>query len=597
MSGPSDLARLTETIDTANELLLSEEIKMLDVGGGVMRPTNAKAIADLAAQMSGAMIYLTTEAGILGTVSGGYFSVVSAESDEYLILYRNNSGVAAEVKRYPSDIAISGMNELIEKDDSTRCNFADENGFYLGAWIGAGGLGAERLDAAGLLFEKTDDDGVFVVGEDGFLIQDLSSPGDGSNDQAPTLSAALDNQYKTDVMHLLVDGQSLSRGAYNTPISVTQPYSNVMLAGGVLARAGEAGYSATSFTPLVEALVGSEGETPSSGMANEMVRRIVASGAPSASWVFCASAPGVGGANIEALSAGGRTGAFEKEVQLIRDTADLCATLGKSYSVWAHYWLQGEGDYSALSNNYLSEYYEQSLVKRYRQLNEKIVSITGQQFQPYVFTYQSANNRGAGRNHMNVAQAQWRVSRSHPNFALAAPAYIAPVGGDYLHLTSEGSWLMGAYAARAAHVTMYRRAGKWRPLEPISVDWQGAYVDIEFHVPCGPLVLDTALTATTPNFGFDLWFGEAVLNLITSVTVSGPRTIRLALSAPAPAGAMLSYALGRPGDPQQAGPVTGPRGNLRDSHGIYDKATSPAGVTHDLHNACVQFTYNRQFGF
>ena len=47
MSGADDLARLRVTIDTADELFLSEEPKMVDVGGGVMRPTNAKVLADL----------------------------------------------------------------------------------------------------------------------------------------------------------------------------------------------------------------------------------------------------------------------------------------------------------------------------------------------------------------------------------------------------------------------------------------------------------------------------------------------------------------------------------------------------------------------
>lgn len=102
MSGPSDLARLTVTIDTANELLLTDEVKMMDVGGGVMRPTNAKVLADLATQMNGAQIYNSIALGLAGTVQGSYFSVLSTASDEYLILYRNIAGAATEVKRYPS---------------------------------------------------------------------------------------------------------------------------------------------------------------------------------------------------------------------------------------------------------------------------------------------------------------------------------------------------------------------------------------------------------------------------------------------------------------------------------------------------------------
>lgn len=114
MTVASELARLTQTIDSANELFLSDQIKMMDVGDGVMRPTNAKAVADLATQMSGAMIYLSTSLGLEGTVSGGYFTVPSVEEDEYLILYRNNAGVAVEVDRYPNRAAIEKVSSLIQ---------------------------------------------------------------------------------------------------------------------------------------------------------------------------------------------------------------------------------------------------------------------------------------------------------------------------------------------------------------------------------------------------------------------------------------------------------------------------------------------------
>lgn len=130
MSGAEDLARLTQTIDTANELFLSEEIKMVDVGGGVQRPTNAKVLADLSTQMSGAIIYTTTALGVAGTPSQGYFSVLSSLSDEYVILYRNNAGVAVEVKRYPNDLALKNMQSLVRRSDQPAdyFNITDEEG-------------------------------------------------------------------------------------------------------------------------------------------------------------------------------------------------------------------------------------------------------------------------------------------------------------------------------------------------------------------------------------------------------------------------------------------------------------------------------------
>ncbi len=114
MSGPEDLARLTVTIDAANELFLSEVPKMMDVGGGVMRPTNAKVLADLSTQMSGALIYTTVELGLVGTVAGGHFSVLAPDDAEYLILYRNAAGAAVEVKRYPSSLGLKQVTDLVQ---------------------------------------------------------------------------------------------------------------------------------------------------------------------------------------------------------------------------------------------------------------------------------------------------------------------------------------------------------------------------------------------------------------------------------------------------------------------------------------------------
>lgn len=55
-----------------------------------------------AAQLS-AGVYADTAAGLAATTEGDYFSVPSASSDEYLILFRHDAGlVANEVKRYPA---------------------------------------------------------------------------------------------------------------------------------------------------------------------------------------------------------------------------------------------------------------------------------------------------------------------------------------------------------------------------------------------------------------------------------------------------------------------------------------------------------------
>src|SRR5690625_2620710 len=75
-----------------------------------------------AAQLN-AHIYPSTAAGLAATTDGDYFSVPSEDDDEYLILYRNDSGSATEVQRYPSAAAVE--NEAIARQEADQ-NLQDD---------------------------------------------------------------------------------------------------------------------------------------------------------------------------------------------------------------------------------------------------------------------------------------------------------------------------------------------------------------------------------------------------------------------------------------------------------------------------------------
>lgn len=77
-----------------------------------------------AAQASGD-IYVDTTAGLAATTNGQYFSVPSVDSNEYLILYKNNAGVALEVKRYPSSDAVVAIDGRLSIAESTLAPVAD----------------------------------------------------------------------------------------------------------------------------------------------------------------------------------------------------------------------------------------------------------------------------------------------------------------------------------------------------------------------------------------------------------------------------------------------------------------------------------------
>lgn len=67
-----------------------------------------------AAQLA-AKVYTTVDAGLAATAVNGYFSVVATDNKEFLILYKNNSGVELEVKRYPSALIV-GATRLTSGD-------------------------------------------------------------------------------------------------------------------------------------------------------------------------------------------------------------------------------------------------------------------------------------------------------------------------------------------------------------------------------------------------------------------------------------------------------------------------------------------------
>lgn len=118
MSGQETIQELDRIVGTTNELLLSPEVKMMDVGGGVMRPTNAMVMANLAIQLGGAMPYTSVELGLAGTVDGTNFSVLSSAEDEYVNVYRNVNGEALYIDSYPNSEKVRALSSAVEDVDS-----------------------------------------------------------------------------------------------------------------------------------------------------------------------------------------------------------------------------------------------------------------------------------------------------------------------------------------------------------------------------------------------------------------------------------------------------------------------------------------------
>ncbi|SEJ69571.1 hypothetical protein SAMN04244572_04932, partial [Azotobacter beijerinckii] len=89
-----------EAIASAESATDSKNSSIESADAATLAKVAAEAARD-AARFSG-QIYPDTAAGLAATADGDYFSVPSAESDEYLILYQHSGALAVEQKRYPA---------------------------------------------------------------------------------------------------------------------------------------------------------------------------------------------------------------------------------------------------------------------------------------------------------------------------------------------------------------------------------------------------------------------------------------------------------------------------------------------------------------
>lgn len=160
---------------------------------------------------------------------------------------------------------------------------------------------------------------------------------------------------------------------------------------------------------------------------------------------------------------------------------------------------------------------------------------------------------------------------------MSGPKYQMPYTGDGVHLPASSSRRLGEYEAKAIERTVFG-SGRWLPLHPIAAIQSPGAVTLHFHVPVGGLAFDLATVSDPGARGFELAGAT-----ITGTPVISGNTVIIPKTGTATA---VRYAYtGISG--HDAGPVTGPRGCLRDT----DPAVSQFDGT-PLYNWCVAFSIN-----
>lgn len=371
-----------------------------------------------------------------------------------------------------------------------------------------------------------------------------------------------------DLHHLLISGQSLSCGATSPVVSVAQIYGNLSFNTGV--RAGGAGL--TGFIPLVETWDGSQGETIASGLANMIAEQATQLGE---AHVMLASAHGVGGQPYAALKKG--TAPYANGLAQVSAAVAIAAMNGQSHAVRGLAIVHGESDH--LANNLA---YADDLLAWQSDYEADVAAITGASGPLPLFLCQMSSFTKYGSASSRIPAAQLAAARARPDRVfVVGPKYFLPYT-DGVHLTGDGERWLGEYYAKA-----YRKVlidgERWSPVQPREVTRDGAVITIRFQVPAPPLVFDELLVSNPGNYGFEFSDASGAPPAITEVALVDAVTVRVTLaSAPVAGNRRIRYAhTGVAGQP--AGPLTGARGNLRDS----DATASLNGYL--LYNWAVHF--------
>lgn len=404
------------------------------------------------------------------------------------------------------------------------------------------------------------------------------------------------------VNHVLSTGQSNSIGFAGKPVlSTTQPFQNLMFDTGVITASDcddegcHAYEQPRSFVPLVEGdhYFADAVETMSAGLANEIS---LLAGSRERHDVLV-SVHGRSGNIYACLRKGGcafqdgntYVRAFDDALREMKDAHRLATAAGRPYVIRAVTAIHGESDHYDRSfpldgtdgTSGAIKTYADALIEWQRDYEAAAHAETRQDEPVPLLVSQMANWNDRPFSEVPMRQLEAHT-RAPGKVVLVGATYMLPFAADCIHYTNQGERRLGAYFAKAySTIVLERRT--WDPLRPVAVTLTGATIEVRFLVPSPPLVIDTAQVNDPGSYGFEYTDDGPGTPTIESVRLTGDDAIAITLSAaPTARDRHVRYALRA--TPQTCpGPVTGPRGNLRDS----DSTVSQNGE--ELPNWAVAF--------
>ncbi|WP_158797680.1 sialate O-acetylesterase [Pedobacter sp. L105] len=386
--------------------------------------------------------------------------------------------------------------------------------------------------------------------------------------------------FMADVNHYIPYGQSLSIGAYGTPIVTTTAENSIytFFKGPAMLQYDS---DATRYSSLVLE-VESGTETVCGAMGRMIKQQVIADGfamdGVTNIYDLLVSAPGMGSQTIAQLSKG--TTNYQRFIDGVTNGKSLANAAGKSYNLPAVFWMQGEADQGSDKTTY-----KNALIKLKLNINTDVKAITGQKNDVVFLNYQMASqnwNNGAAP---TIALSLYELTQTSSGFYQGPCLYPYTHSTDQLHLIGNSYAMVGALAGYIMKRIVVDGID-WKPISITDYSMDTSVLNLRFYTPVSPLVIDTTIVTDPGNLGFKIYDLTGTEITITSVSQPRPNTIKIVLPVPVVSGMRLTYGLN--GTIGKSGPVAGARGCLRDSQGTTLKY-QPAGLNYPLHNWCPMF--------
>lgn len=528
--------------------------------------------AEVAQQSAG--IFPNAAAGLAATTDGQYFSVPSAESSEFLILYQNNAGVALDTgKRTPTVDGVKdllGGIELLGADKvgvtvlgrepiATFSAPGEDSLLYeLMSFFNDGSMTSGPLESfvsgrlAGVDYSQviSPDRSIVhaMIGPDGILYEIGGYDASGKPLNSATPVDPVEPSVIARLIHFVLFGQSNMNGDQALPVLSTTPagWGNYRFQRGIATWSASdnpttpASRSDSGFVFVDLTAVGVESRA--NGLADAYKARIENAsrfsprdhtGGPH----ILTSYAGIGGRRLTDLGPvdSGATdpgntvaapgGYWPTMLDDMRRAKAEATAAGMSYEVpcWLYDQGEREGDGKlyetgpVLANSVLIPQYKALALDMVSQFDAAARAINTTQTRPVpLFVTPACSNISTPSAWLEVSDDSHLVFMVGPRYfapsAVNSPSGTGPsqTWGDSVHITSDGQRWVGEQCAKVVHRTL-NDGEDWQPLRALKVvKVDSTHVDVVLNVPRGPLVIDTDLMIKCRGWGFLLVPGGSI---------------------------------------------------------------------------------------